>query len=243
MTLPTRLFDYLLIAMATVFGIGSIVLLLIIGSTGAVKMGWPEPAIYAWDAFLSFAFFIQHSGMVRRSFRTRLSSLTPTRYYGAIYAIASGIALIAVAVFWQRSQIQLLAFEGIWLWIARAFSFLAIAVFALGAYSLGSFDMLGIGPIRAHLRGEEHHASPFVVRGPYRWVRRPLYSCILVLFWTNPELTGDRLLFNMLWSAWIYVGTILEERDLIYEFGDAYARYQQNVPMLIPWRIPRAASS
>jgi protein-S-isoprenylcysteine O-methyltransferase Ste14 len=69
-------------------------------------------------------------------------------------------------------------------------------------------------------------------------VRHPLYFCVLVLFWANPDVTADRLLFNLLWTGWIYVGTLFEERDLVLEFGDVYRRYQKMVPMLIPWRPP-----
>lgn len=168
----------------------------------------------------------------------RLAKVVHSRYHGAIYTIASGIALTIVALFWQRSETSLVILQGNPRLIATACSLLAVFFFALSAYSLRSFDPLGIGPIRAHLRGTEYQPGPFVVRGPYRWVRHPLYSCILVLFWANPDITVDRLLSNVLWTGWIYVGTVFEERDLLHEFGDVYLRYQKMVPMLIPWRGP-----
>jgi hypothetical protein len=243
MNLRVKLLDYAMIALAVVCGIGSIGLLVVVGSSGLVHFGWPEWQVEAWNVFLSLLFFVQHSGMVRRSFRRRLAPMVPARYQGAVYTIASGVALAFVAVFWQPSQIVLVALEGIPRWIAAACSLAAVAVFAMSARSLQSFDPLGLGPIRAHLRGEEHRPGPFILRGAYRWVRHPLYSCIIVLFWTNPELTVDRLLFNVLWTGWIVLGAILEERDLAREFGDAYVRYQQRVPMLIPWRSPVAIGS
>ena len=76
------------------------------------------------------------------------------------------------------------------------------------------------------------------MRGPYRWVRHPLYSAILVLFWVNPAMTSDRLLFNILWTIWIVFGTVLEERDLVREFGELYVEYKRKVPMLISWHRP-----
>ena len=232
-----KMFDYAFIVLAVVFGIGSI-FLLIVGGSGFTYFGWSERDVLLWDAFLSFVFFVQHSGMVRRSFKQRLSPGIPPRYHGAIYTIASGIALAFVVVFWQRSQTSLLVLQGIPRMIAMGCSILAVVVFVLSAYSLRAFDPLGIGPIRAHLRAAEHNGGPFVVRGPYRWVRHPLYSCILVMFWANPDLTTDRLLFNVLWTVWIYVGAALEERDLTRDFGDAYSQYQKAVPMLVPWKGP-----
>ena len=71
--------------------------------------------------------------------------------------------------------------------------------------------------------------------GPYLYVRHPLYTCCLVTFWACPNsLTLDRLLYNVLWSAWVVIGTLLEERDLVQDFGEPYKSYQQEVPMLIP---------
>ena len=238
MTHQTRFVDYTLIVFAAVLGVGSVLLLFAGGSSGFTHFGWSERDVLLWDIFLSFVFFFQHSGMVRRSFRQRLAVAVAPRYHGAIYTIASGIALAIVAIFWQRSETTLFVLQGIPRLIATACSLLAVFIFALSARALRTFDPLGIGPIRAHVRQLEYQPGPFVVRGPYRWVRHPLYSCVLVLFWANPDLTTDRLLSDVLWTAWIYVGTLLEERDLAREFGDAYMQYRKTVPMLVPWRAP-----
>ncbi len=234
----SSLTDYTMIILAVVTGVGSIILLIAGGSAGFFRFGWSEVSILTWDAFLSAIFFIQHSGMVRRSFRSRLAGVVDARYHGAIYAIGSGIALSVVVIFWQRSDVSLLVLGGIPRYIATLCIVLAVLIFAVSIYSLRTFDMLGIGPIRAHIRGIEHRPGPFIVRGPYRWMRHPLYFCVIVLFWANPYLTADRLLFNLLWTGWIYIGTRLEERDLVREFGEEYRRYQKAVPMLVPWRGP-----
>jgi hypothetical protein len=47
-----------------------------------------------------------------------------------------------------------------------------------------------------------------------------------------------RLELAVLWTAWILVATLLEERDLVTDFGEAYRQYCKRVPMLIPWRGP-----
>jgi protein-S-isoprenylcysteine O-methyltransferase Ste14 len=57
---------------------------------------------------------------------------------------------------------------------------------------------------------------------------------MLLLIWSTPRLSTDQLLFNVLWTAWIVVGTKLEERDLLVDFGQTYRRYQLCVPMLLP---------
>jgi protein-S-isoprenylcysteine O-methyltransferase Ste14 len=183
-------------------------------------------------------FFVQHSGMVRRPFRARLSRVLPARYDGAFYAISSGLVLTLVFVLWQRVDTPVFRLQGIARWLATACSLLAAGLLALSGYKVRrTIDFVGLRPIRAHLRGLSPRPAPFIVDGPYRWVRHPLYSCILVLLWARPEMMADGLLLAVLWSGWIVVGTVLEERDLVADFGDVFRRYQRQVPMLVPWRL------
>ncbi len=229
--------DLSMLALSVVFGAGSVALFVMMQSVRYLPMGWPDSLVLPWDAFLSLVFFAQHSGMVRRPVRARLAAVYPARYEGAIYSIASGVALALVGILWQRSETHIYVLHGAARWAALVFTILALAAFVASAVTLRrSFDPLGLGPIRAHLRGRPSRPSGFVVGGPYLWVRHPLYSCVLVLFWMSPDVTADQLLLNVMWTIWIVAGTVLEERDLVAEFGDAYRTYQRQVPMLIPWR-------
>ena len=103
------------------------------------------------------------------------------------------------------------------------------------ARSLSEFDALGVRPALNLLYGKQSNTpAAFSVRGPYRWVRHPLYSISLVIIWCGPVYTLDRLLHNFLWSIWIVIGAHLEEHDLTVRFGNAYLSYRTAVPMLIP---------
>ena len=67
-------------------------------------------------------------------------------------------------------------------------------------------------------------------------MRHPLYLCQILVIWSGPDVTSDRLLFIVLWTAWIVLGAHLEEKDLLAQFGAQYGQYQKEVPMLLPWR-------
>jgi methanethiol S-methyltransferase len=235
---PARLLSCVVLGVAAVTGTASLALFALFLSgwyVGGIRTT-TAPALL-WDSGLSLAFFLQHSGMVRRPFRSRLAAFVPRRYLGALYAIASGLVLTAVVLLWQRSNTLVFVLEGPWRWAARACSLAALVVFYRSIRALRSFDPFGLDEIRASLRGRSDGPPvPFVVVGPYRWVRHPLYSCMLVLVWSCPFVTTDRLLFDVLWTAWIWLGAKLEERDLVDEFGDAYRRYRSKVSMLVPWR-------
>ena len=189
------------------------------------------------DAFLSILFFLQHSLLIRKNIRGRLSKIIPDLYSGAFYAIISGIALLIMILFWQRS-ITFASAEGISYWLLRLLFILSIAGFYWGVKALGTFDPFGVVKIKLTIRNKEPKIVPLAVKGPYRWVRHPLYFFSLIMIWACPDLTYDRLLFNSMWSLWIFIATKLEERDLVREFGNGYREYQKKVPMLIPCKIP-----
>lgn len=75
---------------------------------------------------------------------------------------------------------------------------------------------------------------PLTIKGAYQWMRHPLYFFALIMIWASPHLTADRLLLNLLWTVWIFLGAHLEEKDLINSFGDQYRKYQDRVPMILP---------
>ena len=205
-----------------------------------VNLGLDEPRALLLNAGLSLAFFIQHSTMVRKSFRQFLSRFIPDAYSGAIYSITSGIFLFLVVIFWQGTS-SLFEAEGITRVFMRILYILPFAGFIWGNKALGwSFDPAGIKGIVDYQKGRKPRPVALTIKGPYKWVRHPLYLFVLVMIWLCPSLTTDRLLFNILWSVWIFVGTILEERDLVTQFGDAYREYQQNVSMLFPFKFIKA---
>ena len=134
---------------------------------------------------------------------------------------------------WQTG-LTVVTVSGPFRWVLRAAFLLPFLGFYWGVKALRFFDPFGLTPLFNRLRGTNPTPMPITVAGPYRWVRHPLYLFTIVIFWCYPDLSTDRLLFNLLWTVWIVVGSYLEEIDLIVEFGDAYREYQKKVPMLIP---------
>jgi methanethiol S-methyltransferase len=226
-------------------GLGSVILFagLPLGALAIVSPRWPLTTVLLWDAALSMLFFLQHSGMIRKPFRAWLARFIDPRYRAAIYGVASGIALAAVVLLWQPSRAPFLTLTGLTRHLSQGLSIAAFGFFVWGARSQRPFDPLGLAPLVAHLRDKPERAPTFVASGPYRWVRHPLYLAVLVLIWSCPDMTMDRLLFQLLWSAWIVLGARLEEADLVAELGDTYRAYRREVPMLIPWPKHRNGGS
>jgi protein-S-isoprenylcysteine O-methyltransferase Ste14 len=234
-----RFLENVAIGAALLLGAGSLSLFglfLFLGPLDLVTLDVSAPVALGIDAALSLLFFAQHSTMIRRSFRQRSGKRVPDHFHGAIYTVASGIVLLLLLILWQPVGPVFWRVDGGLRWLLRGGFLAAVLCFYWGVQSLGSFDAFGIRSIKAASRGEPSHVPPLAVRGPYRWVRHPLYTCVLVMIWCYPVGSADRLLFNVVWTVWIFLGTVLEERDLVAVFGDAYREYQKTVPMLIPWR-------
>lgn len=234
----SRFLDYVMLLLSYLIGAVSMVgmvVFLLNGSLNLVPLGLSETAALGLNACLCLAFFAQHSGMIRRSFRRMTEKFTGEIYYGPIFTIASGVVLLILVLFWQESPHILIWPKGIIRWLLRAVFFLSFGGIFWGFWALDWYDPFGNTPILRRLRGKASpQPMPFFVRGPYRWVRHPLYLFVLLLIWSCPNLTVDRLLFNIMFTVWMIVASLLEERDLIADFGDAYRDYQRKVPMLIP---------
>jgi protein-S-isoprenylcysteine O-methyltransferase Ste14 len=80
-----------------------------------------------------------------------------------------------------------------------------------------------------------------VVRGPYRFVRNPMISGVLLI------LLGEAMLYQSpaiaIWAVTFFainaiVIPLIEEPQLRDRFGAAYIEYCNNVPRLIPRRTP-----
>ncbi len=76
-----------------------------------------------------------------------------------------------------------------------------------------------------------------IVKGPYRWVRHPIYTGLLLAFlgsaWAVGEWRGMLAVAIVASSFWRKLK--LEEAIMRRQFGEAYARYAARVPALIPF--------
>jgi methanethiol S-methyltransferase len=108
-----------------------------------------------------------------------------------------------------------------------------LAALILMAYCFRQSDpafFLGMGQL-----GNEPSATGLITTGVYGVVRHPLYSTGLLILWCFPILTAGTLAFDAAITLYILIGSELEERRLILEFGDAYLRYRKKVARLIPF--------
>jgi protein-S-isoprenylcysteine O-methyltransferase Ste14 len=181
-------------------------------------------------------FGIQHSGMARGSFKRRWTRLIPSSLERSIYAALSGLLLLGLAATWQP-----LPGGAIW----RGPPWLVVVPLAAGLGLVAvnrRFDHAGLFGLRqAREHGQPPTPDRLLIVGPYRYLRHPLMACLLVFLWTQPVLTPTLALLSGGLTVYVGVGVVLEERDLVHRFGDAYRLYRRRVFALLPWRPAAAA--
>ena len=64
--------------------------------------------------------------------------------------------------------------------------------------------------------------------------RHPMYLALIIYLLCQNFRMAD-IVANIILISYVIIGTKLEEKKLVLEFGDAYLKYQQEVPMLIPF--------
>ena len=93
-------------------------------------------------------------------------------------------------------------------------------------------DFLGLAQFRSKPDLEQ---APFlVITGYYKVSRHPLYFFGLAFVWLFPLMTWNTLALFLGLTVYTLLGSLLEERRLLHEYGEAYRAYQREVPWLIP---------
>jgi methanethiol S-methyltransferase len=70
-------------------------------------------------------------------------------------------------------------------------------------------------------------------------IRHPMYLALIVYIWCQTSKMAD-IVVNIVLTVYVIIGTILEEKKLVLEFGETYIQYQREVAMLIPFTKVKA---
>ena len=157
------------------------------------------------------------------------------RIYRLIFNLVALVTVIPVMVYeqWLRGPL-LFRWEGFLILFQVILLISAIVLFLAGARH---YDLLQFSGLRQIKTGSSHNAltetGELDTAGILDITRHPWYLGGILIIWTR-DIDISALVTNIILTLYFIVGTVLEERKLLIEYGDDYRRYQEKVSMLIP---------
>lgn len=184
-------------------------------------------------------FCVIHSALITnkavRFFSARLGG--KAGYYRLLYNVIAAILLVPLVWYEHTLQGGMTPWFPDWWPLRLLFLLIATVFFITGGRQYDALSFLGIAQIRSGRTARTlSSGSDLVTTGVLAWVRHPWYTGVFFLLAARP-LTPVSLTSNLVLFVYLIIGTMLEERRVVGEFGDAYRDYQARVPMFIPWTL------
>jgi protein-S-isoprenylcysteine O-methyltransferase Ste14 len=197
----------------------------------------PMPEALIVNLLLLSVFAVQHSLMARKQFKEWWTRIVPASVERSTYVLFSSLALALLC--WQWRAMPAVVWQIADPHIANAVIGLSLVGFLIvltSTFLINHFELFGLHQVANNLGNRPMPAPRFRTPLYYKLVRHPIYLGFIIAFWAAPTMTVGHLLFAVVTTGYIIIGTLLEERDLIEMFGDEYRGYRERVGMLVPWR-------
>lgn len=200
--------------------------------SGAGPLTWTAVLV---NLGLLCAFGLQHSLMARRGFKRWLTRMVPQAMERSVYVLAFNLVVVALIWFWQPIGGTVWQVENetarMLIWGLFAASWLSVPLYT---FMINHFDLFGTRQAWRNLQGKGQDVLRFGTPGAYRFVRHPIYMGWTMCFWITPTMSVGHLIFAAGMTAYMLLAIPYEERDLVRTYGDAYRRYKDRVPGMLP---------
>ena len=153
--------------------------------------------------------------------------------------LVAGLQLAVLMLFWQPIPGVVWAIESDAMrMVIHALAALGWILLFASTFMIDHAELFGLKQVYLWLRRRPVEPAPFRLTILYAMVRHPIMLGLLVGLWAAPTMTVGHAVLAGFMTIYILIGIHFEERDLVATHGDAYRRYQREVPRLLPLARP-----
>ena len=194
---------------------------------------------YLFVVSLWIGYCALHSYLISIGFTNLMIRLLKNYYafYRIFYILISLILLIPLINFTAQSDTRIIiTYEYPWSIIRYIIISGALLMFFWAFFfNYDSLSFFGVRQMLNFGKKKENNSPGGIKRnGLLGIIRHPMYFALILYLWCQTFRVTD-IVINVVLTIYVIIGTKLEERKLVLEFGDTYIKYQQEVPMLIPF--------
>jgi len=188
-------------------------------------MPWIILAIALWGFFHSF-----NASFGVKDFCRRTLGEGFMKYYRLAFNTFAVITFLPIVLLLAAQPgEELYRVPAPWSYVMIAGQVFFAGCLLVAVIQFGVLYFIGLRQLAAQSQPRE-----LVTSGLYAYVRHPFYTFFILFLWLTPVMTTSLLVVCLGLSLYIQVGIYFEERKLLREFGDPYARYRAVTPALFP---------
>lgn len=194
---------------------------------------------YAIASILLIIWCILHSAFISNTVSVWLKQASGKyyRFYRIVFNLFALASFLPLLYFFESLPSEMI-FR--WAGIMRLIQWLMIGLsmylFIAGARRYDALQFLGLRQLGSRSDHKTlNESGQLDIAGLHKIIRHPWYSGSIIIIWAR-HLDSSALVQNIIMTAYLIIGSYLEERKLLIEFGQEYRDYQQHVSMLVPFK-------
>ncbi|TNE40542.1 MAG: isoprenylcysteine carboxylmethyltransferase family protein [Alphaproteobacteria bacterium] len=200
------------------------------------------PLALIWNLGLLVLWGSQHTIMASKPFKKWWTRFVPAAVERSTYLVFVAAMTALLVFFWVPVE------GAIWTTAGTLLGNILLAAYALGwvmvlftTFLINHFHLFGLQQAWKNIRTLDNKDATFTTPLLYKLVRHPMMTAVLFAFWSAPDMTVNRLFFNLVMTAYVVIGVHYEEKTLVDDLGDDYRNYRKTTPSLIPGRKAKSS--
>jgi hypothetical protein len=187
-----------------------------------------------------------HSLLASKAAKEKTTELFGERARNGLYRpLYNGLAIVtfgALTLYGLKlPNRELYRARGPLAWLMHSVQFFFLLYLLYGAKEIGFLRFAGMPNLAALLTGQPlipiepegqgpilKNSKQMKITGPFRLSRHPLNFGMMPIIWLMPRMTVNLVVFNVITTLYLIVGSVHEEKRFVETYGQAYVDYQKS---------------